>query len=165
MFFFLIPFFFVDYSNSNICMKEMNHSPIWAFKSIENNIRIILLIYVGAKWQKKGGGSIKVCFPVCCVMSFLAIYHCWWLRLYANLKNKNDSSYLKVRRLCSLGGHAGGVHGHWRLFCLDQQGQGKRPGVPYWGMKSCDLSGLHVPDCQSNVVYNGAFKPSWGKIH
>lgn len=30
-------------------MKEMNHSPIWAFKSIENNIRIILLIYVGAK--------------------------------------------------------------------------------------------------------------------
>lgn len=37
-------------------MKELNHSPIGAFKSAENNITIVLLIYVGAKWGEKGGG-------------------------------------------------------------------------------------------------------------
>lgn len=36
------------WTNSNICTKELNHSLIWAFKSMESNIRIILLIYVGA---------------------------------------------------------------------------------------------------------------------
>lgn len=34
-------------------MKELNHSPVGAFKSVENNITIVLLIYVGDKWGKK----------------------------------------------------------------------------------------------------------------
>lgn len=42
-------------------MKELNHSPIGAFKSVENNIKIVLLIYIGAKWEKKkGGGSMDL---------------------------------------------------------------------------------------------------------